>query len=231
MPDPRILLIETSGVYCSVALAVGPDVAQIVQSDKEFDHSRVLNTHIDQLLAQEGLNLQQIDGIAVSAGPGSYTGLRVGVSMAKAMTFALDIPLLAVDTLAALAEEARSRTQLDSAIYFPNIDARRMEVYIAAFTSAGERLMNNTSVVIDEHLFNDLVDVGQQIVFCGSGTSKAQHLLKSIYITPVALNPEAAYLAPLAYQQFVKGQYVDNEEFRPEYVKAPNITIPSKKAL
>lgn len=223
--EPAILLIETSAALCSVGLTRGNHLIGHKLSGRPNNHSKELAIQIRELLDEGAMEATDLDAIAVSAGPGSYTGLRVGISTAKAMCFALGIPMIAVDTLYALAWRAYELLGLQ-AIYFPNIDARRMEVYIAAYDSDLQRIMANTAVEVRPDTFDKLLSAGEHIVFCGSGTSKCADMLKKSGIELVDIQCSAGLLAAPAYLQYSKGEHADLEQFKPEYVKAPNITAP-----
>ena len=227
MPEsPLILLVETSAEFCSVGLARGAELQVLHESGARFDHSKNLAPAIEHVLEQGSITASDLDAIAVSAGPGSYTGLRVGISTAKAMCFALNIPLLAVDTLYALAFEAKQRIPQASRL-FPNIDARRMEVYISEYDQELEQLRQNTAIIVDRDTFSSYRDSTEKVVFCGSGTSKCLELLEDSGIELLPLQCSAAFLAGPAADAFERGRHADLIEFKPEYVKAPNITAPA----
>ena len=235
MVDPLILHIETSGSFCSVGLSRGSEMLDSINSSEENNHSTALAPDVQALLASQKTEPSDLHAISVSGGPGSYTGLRVGVSFAKAMCFALNIPLLAIDTLESLAMAARTALQgrdavKDDVLYYPNIDARRMEVYVAAFDAAGDRMLPNSTLIVDENTFADLIEAGNQIVFCGTGTMKCVDILTNENIIQYSMQCKAEHLMMPALSQYMKGNFADLVAYRPDYVKPPNITV-SKKPL
>lgn len=230
MTDPIILHIETSGDYCSVALSRGPRLLSSHNATVKNNHSTALALDTQILLAKHQISPNDLNAISVSGGPGSYTGLRVGISFAKAMCFALDIPLIAVDTLESLAISALNALQED-ALYYANIDARRMEVYIAAFDAAGKRISPNTSMIIEENTFEEHFESGKKIVFCGTGTSKCMDVLTHKSCIHYPMQCMAEHLIAPAFQSYTQENFADLANFRPDYVKAPNITVSSKPIL
>lgn len=236
MPEPLILHIETSGDLCSVALSRGPHLLSAITSTEKNNHSTALAPDAQALLAANDVVPDDLDAIAVSGGPGSYTGLRVGVSFAKAMCFALDIPLVAVDTLESLAIAARSAIHESAGLpkdtlYYPNIDARRMEVYIATFDADGVRISPNSALIIENDSFDPQTRKGKKIVFCGTGTAKCMDVLIDKNIIHHPIQCRAKNLVAPAYRAFTKGDFADLVSYRPDYVKLPNITVSSKPAL
>jgi tRNA threonylcarbamoyladenosine biosynthesis protein TsaB len=225
MKEPTLLHIETSGPMCSVALSKGNACLALVESSEKYDHSSSLAPFIVEVLSRGAVSREALDGVSVSAGPGSFTGLRVGVSTAKALCFALDCPLIAVDSLYAFALAAM-RSAGGDGIYYPVVDARRMELYIAAYDADGERLMDNTSVIVDAHLFDDLLASGERVVLCGTGTSKCIPLLEPRGVEILALDNSAEHLIAPAYRAFLANAFADLRKFTPGYIKAPNITTP-----
>ena len=230
MVDELILHIETSGRYCSVVLTRGGSVLSDLTDIQTYTHSETLAPYVQEVIRSSDVRPADLHAISVSTGPGSYTGLRVGASLAKAMCFALDIPLIAVDTLEAIAIAAITDLAKD-ALYIPNIDARRMEVYCAAFDQDGYRILPNTSVEVHAGMFDKLLESGNHVVFCGSGTSKSIDVLHDDSITLYDLEVQARHLVPVALRRFVEGKFADVIHFKPEYIKAPNITLSRKAKL
>lgn len=225
MKKPLILHIETSGPLCSVALSNAGACLVRMESSERYDHSKTLAPFIADVLNEGGVSRHVLDAVSVSAGPGSFTGLRVGVATAKAMCFALGCPLIAVDTLHAFAVAAIQAFP-GGGVYYPAVDARRMEVYIAAYDAEGQRLMDNTSVIVDAHTFDSLLQAGEKVVLCGTGTSKCAPLLKPRGVEIIPLDNSAVHLIVPAHRAFLAGEFADLREFSPGYLKAPNITVP-----
>ena len=236
MTQPLILHIETSGEYCSVALSQGPNILSVINSTEKNNHSTALAPDAQRLLGTHDIEPEHLHAISVSGGPGSYTGLRVGVSFAKAMCFALDIPLIAVDTLESLAVAARKamhdRDDLqEGTIYYSNIDARRMEVYVAAFDASGKRILPNSAMIVEESTFTDFTKKGKKIVFCGTGTSKCTGMLTDVNIIHYPMQCKAEHLVAPALHSYEQENFADLVSYRPDYVKAPNITVSTKPLL
>ena len=224
--EPRILLIETSAELCSVGLVGHGSEPEILESDTPFDHNKTLAPSISGLLDRTGIIPADLSAIAVSAGPGSYTGLRVGISTAKAMCYALGIPLIAIDTLYAFAHKAKESFG-PNALYFPNVDARRMDVYMSRYDGNLVQLSENQAVTITVDAFPTIAEGGVTRVFCGSGTSKCVELLAEHDMVMEPMRCSARLLAGPATDRYRMKDFTDLISFRPEYVKAPNITRPA----
>lgn len=194
-------------------------------------HSSILGPFIDRCLRAAGIAPAGLDAISVSAGPGSYTGLRVGASTAKGLCYALDIPLIAVDTLEAAALAAASDHH-DADWILPMIDARRMEVYTATFDGQGQRRSDNQALVLSENVFNHLLTSGKKVVLCGNGTQKAKTLFNDdSMVFDTSIIHSARHLAKPARYAFQHGNFADIHQFVPAYLKPPNITTPKKSII
>lgn len=225
-----ILNIDTSTSVCSVALAKDGKVIAIKENNEGLNHSVLLGTYIDESLKEAGLVPHQLDAIAISMGPGSYTGLRIGVSMAKGLCFGTGKPLIAVPTLQSLALSVSSRLQED-AWYCPMIDARRMEVYTAFFDKQNQVLIDTKAEIIDEHSFAGLL-ADHKIYFFGNGSDKVKNILTAphaCYIEKVETS--AAHMTEISEQRFTQGLFEDVAYFEPFYLKDFIATTPKKKVL
>lgn len=225
-----ILNIDTSTSVCSVALAKDGKVIALKESNEGLNHSILLGTYIDELFKEAQITPHQLDAVAISMGPGSYTGLRIGVSMAKGLCFGTGKPLIAVPTLQALALSVSSRLQED-AWYCPMIDARRMEVYTAFFDQQNQTLIDTKAEIIDEHSFADLL-ANHKIYFFGNGSDKVKNTLtapNACYIEQVETS--AAHLPAISEQRFTRGLFEDVAYFEPFYLKDFIATTPKKKVL
>ena len=168
-----ILSIETSTTNCSVSLSKqGETFALKEDNSKEFSHAERLHVYIEKLLAENNLIANQLDAIAVSKGPGSYTGLRIGVSAAKGLCFALDKPLISVSTLMALAQQVT----IDKGVVIPMLDARRMEVYSAIFDKNFNEIREIEAQILDETSFSEYLEKGK-VYFVGNGVEKTKSLI------------------------------------------------------
>jgi len=217
-----ILQIETATTVCSVALAQDGQVIAYKQIDQRNIHAEVITVYIDELLESQNLNYKDLDAIAVSCGPGSYTGLRIGVSTAKGLCFALDKPLIAIETLKAMAYGVINDAQIinDEMLLCPMIDARRMEVYTALFNSEGEQVKATAAEIIDENSFSELLKK-TKILFFGDGADKCIEVLgnnPNAQFIPHFTN-SATHLTQKAAEKFIAKDFVDVAYFEPYYLK------------
>lgn len=217
-----ILQIETATTVCSVALSKDGETVAVKQINERNIHAEVITLFIDELLKNAGIGYNQLDAVAVSSGPGSYTGLRIGVSTAKGLCFALDKPLIAVETLEAMADGVVKELRLTGSdtLLCPMIDARRMEVYTAIFYTNGQRVKPTMAEIIDGNSFSDLL-IDHKILFFGDGAPKCQAVLGS---NPNAqfvneISNSAAYLTKKANEKFSAGDFEDVAYFEPFYLK------------
>ncbi|WP_448697935.1 tRNA (adenosine(37)-N6)-threonylcarbamoyltransferase complex dimerization subunit type 1 TsaB [Mucilaginibacter sp. AW1-3] len=218
-----LLLIETATTSCSVALADTGKIIALREINQRNVHAEVITVYIDELLKETGKQYHELAAIAVSSGPGSYTGLRIGVSTAKGLCFALGKPLIAIETLTAMAHGLieRGKVAIDtSTLLCPMIDARRMEVYTAIFDHTGKQVKPTAAEIIDEHSFSDLL-ANNKIVFFGDGADKCKaalaHQPNAIFameFTNSAQDMLVPVLAKLSAQQFEDIAY-----FEPYYLK------------
>ena len=227
----NILQIETATTVCSVALEKDAETLVVKQINERNIHAEVITLFIDDLLKEAGISYAGLDAIAVSSGPGSYTGLRIGVSTAKGLCFALDKPLIAVETLEAMADGLIAEIGLTgkNILLCPMIDAHRMEVYTAFFDTNGNRVKPTTAEIIDENSFAELLK-DHTILFFGDGASKCQAVLggnpNARFVTE--FSNSAAHLGKKANEKFSAGDFEDVAYFEPFYLKD---FIAGKKAL
>ena len=210
-----ILNIETSTKNCSVSIAKdGVQLCLVEENEESFAHGEKLNQFIEWCIDGAEITLNDLDAICVSKGPGSYTGLRIGVSSAKGFAFGLNLPLLAINSLQILAE-----MQINKGfdLIIPMIDARRMEVYTAQFDTNGNQLTETEAKVIDETSFEELK--GKKIVFVGDGAEKCQEVLTHLDATFVQIFPSAKYMCEQAEKRFEEKQFEDVAYFEPYYLK------------
>ena len=219
-----ILAIETGTDICSVALVRDGELVALRESDEERNHASTIAPFVDELLRECGVRPSDLEAIAVSKGPGSYTGLRIGVSFAKGLCYALQIPLLAIGSLASLVEVAREDYEAgivdveswDKAVLCPMIDARRMEVYTQTFNSEGVAKSDVAAKIIDESSFVEEREQGALVIF-GSGAKKCCEVLAGATFVDVV--PSARGMARLAEEAFVEGKTEDVAYFEPFYLK------------
>ena len=217
-----ILNIETATKNCSVALALeGKTIVCREISEAGYSHAEKLHVFIEEVLQEAAVTFQDLKAIAVSQGPGSYTGLRIGVSAAKGLCFALGIPLIAIDTLQSLASQV---TQTDGLIV-PMLDARRMEVYSAIFNSKHENIRGIEAEIITTESFADQTD---KIYFVGDCSEKCQTVLTNenfVFLTSI-IYPSANEMSALSFEKFTNKDWVDLAYFEPFYLKDFMVTTP-----
>lgn len=219
-----ILNIETATKNCSVALAKdGKTIVYKEIAEEGYSHAERLHVFIEEIIKEAGITLNDLSAIAVSQGPGSYTGLRIGVSAAKGLCYALDVPLIAVDTLQALA----SQVTISSGLIIPMIDARRMEVYSAIFAPNLERKREVLAEIITENSFENLQET---LYFVGDCAEKCKSVLtKENYIfLDEIVYPSAKEMSAISFEKFKKSDTVDVAYFEPYYLKDFMITTPKK---
>lgn len=218
-----LLHIDTATAVCSVALTENDKLIGLREDAQGRNHSLMLTGFIDDLLKEHKLEPGNLDAICISAGPGSYTGLRIGVSTAKGICFACSIPLVAVGTLSAMAKGYIADKNIDredrEILLCPMIDARRMEVYSALYTASGEVFEELAAHIIDQDSFRK---IGQthRIHFFGDGAAKCSEILTGpsmVYDPDFSLS--ARYLSFEGYERYKSGQFEDLAYFEPAYLK------------
>ena len=210
-----ILNIETATKNCSIALAKdGKTVLCKEMAELGYSHAEKLHVFIEECLQEFQLNFSDLSAIAVSQGPGSYTGLRIGVTAAKGLCFALDIPLISVDTLQVLA----SQLSISDGVIVPMIDARRMEVYSAIFNSKNEKIREVQAQIIDE---NSFVESQETIHFVGDCSEKTKTVLNApnFVFHEDIIYPSAKEMSALSFQKWVANDFEDVAYFEPYYLK------------
>lgn len=227
---PIILYIETATEICSVAISKGSELIALKEESKGFSHAEKMIPFIDQLLQEAQILPTELDAIAVSIGPGSYTGLRIGASTAKGVCYALDIPVITVSTLLSIAEGVKKDEMLldQDFIIAPMIDARRMEVYTALYNQKGKLLNDIHAEIIDESSFKEILEL-HHIVFCGNGMPKSKDLLsqnENALFSAVTLS--AQNMIYPAIEKYKNAQFEDVAYFEPLYLKE---YIPGKSTV
>ena len=229
-----ILCIETGTDICSVGIAENGELVSLRESDEGRDHARKVGVFVDEILKENRLDPDDLDAVAVGKGPGSYTGLRIGVSFAKGLCYGLRKPLVAVGSLDALCEVAREDYEAgilavedwERAVLCPMVDARRMEVYTQLFDAQGQPLTEVSAEVVDAGSFSTWRAKGPFVIF-GSGAAKCADVLSDAVLVPVA--PSARGLARLAQTAFDGGDFADLAYFEPFYLKDFVVTTSRKK--
>ncbi|MGZ4055491.1 MAG: tRNA (adenosine(37)-N6)-threonylcarbamoyltransferase complex dimerization subunit type 1 TsaB [Bacteroidia bacterium] len=233
-----ILNLETATTVCSVSLAKDGNLLALKEINGDYSHAENLTLFIEDVCRQVKIKLSEVDAVAVSKGPGSYTGLRIGVSTAKGLCYSLNKPLIAINTLKHLSDGLPSHfssrmsgsppnvSNLSSAISdlpflsCPMIDARRMEVYCAVYDSAGNEIRPTTAEIIDEHSFSDLFEKNR-IFFFGDGAAKCKDVLSknknAFFVDDIF--PSAKDMIRLSEKAYFEKQFEDVAYFEPFYLK------------
>jgi tRNA threonylcarbamoyladenosine biosynthesis protein TsaB len=210
-----ILNIETATKNCSVALAKnGETILCKEMAEQGFSHAEKLHLFIEEIIKDAGITFSDLSAVAVSQGPGSYTGLRIGVSAAKGLCYALEIPLISVDTLTVLANQL----QIENGIIVPMIDARRMEVYSAIFNAKKEMIREVQAEILTDSSFSDIEDA---VYFVGDSNEKAKTILSksNFNFVDTIFYPSAQEMSAISYKKFLNNSFEDVAYFEPYYLK------------
>lgn len=230
----KILNIETSTRVCSVALAIDGKGVSIRESDIKNAHAESITIFSQEVVKEANLSFDELDAIAVSKGPGSYTGLRIGVSTTKGFCYALNKPLIAVSTLQALAFGMKEKISehAENFLLCPMIDARRMEVYAAVFDHQLNEIRETQAEIIEENSFSEQIGENK-VIFAGDGADKCKPILgqNSNAIFFDDFQASAAFLCEIAEQKFNNQEFEDVAYFEPYYLKDFVAGIPKVKGL
>jgi len=232
--ETLILSIETSTVPFSVAVSNNDLVLSTIENHDRKKLASEITLMIESCCSQASISLNELSAIAISPGPGSYTGLRIGMSVAKGLCFALDIPLIFVSGLQSLALQAKKRYPdevIKDTLFCSALDARRNEVYLEVYDEHLDQLVPSTPMVLPFELNTMIPDQYQRLICLGDGGEKLiGHLGSYSYVFyPVMSN--ASWMPPLAFEKFKKGSFESIETSEPFYLKPPNITTPKNKIL
>lgn len=228
----KIILIETSTALCSTALAVDGRIAEYRESTQPRAHAAMTAVFVKEMLDAQGLRAADCDAVCVSAGPGSYTGLRVGSSTAKGLCFAAGIPLLAAGTLEVLAWQAVQDGLVPEGCRYiiPMIDARRMEVYTAVFSPDLQKLTPTEPMVVDAGSFADRLSEGP-VLFIGDAAGKCSGVIGSGNAHFVQTCPRASSMLEPAERELAMRNFRDTAYFEPFYLKQFIATVSRKKII
>jgi tRNA threonylcarbamoyladenosine biosynthesis protein TsaB len=219
-----ILNIETATKNCSVALAKdGKTIVCKEIAEEGYSHAERLHVFIEEIISEAGVAMKELCAVAVSQGPGSYTGLRIGVSAAKGLCYALNIPLIAIDTLQSLA----SRVYVSEGLIVPMLDARRMEVYSAVFSATFDKKREILAEIITEYSFKD---IDETVYFVGDCNEKCKTVLTKdnfVFLDEIKY-PSANEMSVLSFEKYKISDTVDVAYFEPYYLKDFLITTPKK---
>lgn len=238
MKHPRILHIETATNVCSVVLSEGEKQLAIRESNEDKSHGSLLSVFMGEVLSEAGYKPGDMHAISVSKGPGSYTGLRIGVSAVKGFSYALELPIIGIDTLLALAIGAQSTsaaqkliTRHPDLLLCPLLDARRMEVYSGFYTLEHKSFRKVSADIIDENSYKEILEA-QPVLFFGNGAFKVKesiHHPNAFFIDDI--EPSAKNMILTSLELYEKRDFEDAAYFEPYYLKDFVATTPKKKIL
>lgn len=210
-----ILNIETSTTNCSVSLFNDLELIDCIEENtQDYSHSKSLHVFIDSVLKKSKIKPKDLSAISVSKGPGSYTGLRIGVASAKGLCFALDIPLISIETLEILSQNISNK-----GIVIPCLDARRMEVYSAVFNNKNDRIRDTMAEILTENSFKDYLST-DEVYFIGNANKKIKEIIthkNACFIDNVL--PSSRQMGVLSFKKFNENQHEDLNNFEPFYLK------------
>ena len=212
-----ILHLETATTNCSVSISKDSKMLVLKENNAaNYSHSEQLHVFIKEALKEASLSFSDLDAVAISKGPGSYTGLRIGVSAAKGICFSLDIPLISVPTLQGMARQIKLKP---GELVIPVLDARRMEVYSCVYDAVYKEVRETRAEIIDEESFSEYISESKVYVV-GNGAEKIKGALRHpnfIFNTDVV--PSAKEMVPIAFEKYLSNQFEDVAYFEPYYLK------------
>lgn len=231
-----IICIETATNLCSVALCDSSGIISVKESNDQRSHASMLTVFIGELLRENGVESSDLDAVAVSKGPGSYTGLRIGVSVAKGMAFAASIPLIGIETTLSMFMGMKDRKLNNDGdgkdiIFCPMLDARRMEVYSALYSASGEKIKDITAEIITEDSFLSIPE-SKKIILFGDGAAKCKNIIRRqnvIFIDDFSMS--ASFMHIPAFNAFKMKHFEDVAYFEPFYLKDFITTAQRKNIL
>jgi tRNA threonylcarbamoyladenosine biosynthesis protein TsaB len=231
-----IICLETATNLCSVALCDSAGVISVLESDESKSHASLLTVFIQEILRNNGITAQELDGVAVSKGPGSYTGLRIGVSVAKGIAYGASIPLIGVETTLSMfygiiSGKYSGTGPERNTLFCPMLDARRMEVYYAIYDSEGNKIRNISAEIITKDTFADY-PASQKIIFFGDGALKCRDVIdrkNAIFAAEFIMS--ASYMYQPVLKAFNNHDYEDVAYFEPLYLKDFITSKPRKNIL
>jgi len=231
-----IICLETATNMCSVALCDSDGVISLRESNESKSHASMLTVFIEEILNEKSLRTSDLEAIAVSKGPGSYTGLRIGVSVAKGVAYASSIPLIGIETTLSMfwgirLQEKENTISDNNTLYCPMLDARRMEVYYALYSVRGEKIKDISAEIITEESFKNISE-SQKIIFFGDGALKCKDILKRENIGFADdFTISAAHMYMPVMKSFTDRHFEDVAYFEPYYLKDFITSTPRKNVL
>lgn len=214
-----ILNIDTATETAGICLSKDGGQLSLLENSQQKDHASWLHVAIDEMMNSTGIAMKDLNAVAVTDGPGSYTGLRVGMSAAKGLCYALQTPMITESTLKVMAFAASAQLKdIDDSLLCPMIDARRMEVFAALYNSKPEELIQSSAMVLDGNSFSAQL-LSHKIYFFGSGTAKWREMTDSKNALFPQITSDVGYLGKLSYKKFINGQFTDVIYSQPAYIK------------
>jgi tRNA threonylcarbamoyladenosine biosynthesis protein TsaB len=228
-----ILCLETATPLCSVALCDNKGVISLKESNESKSHAAMITVYIDEILRENDLKVSDLEAVAVSKGPGSYTGLRIGVSVAKGLAFGAEIPLIGVETTLSMYNGIKHKAlgTDDDTLYCPMLDARRMEVYYAIYDYSGNKIKDISAEIITENTFKSF-DGSKKIIFFGDGALKCREVIhrdNSLFVEVFLIS--ASYMYRPALEALRAVQFEDVAYFEPFYLKDFVTTVSTKNVF
>lgn len=210
-----LLHIDTSTQNCSVALSKNDHLLKLKEINEGYSHAESLAIIIQEVLAENKVELTNLSAVAVAKGPGSYTGLRIGVSTAKGLCYGLNIPLISVNSLTAMVNQPNLP---EASFYVPMIDARRMEVYCSVYDRQKSEITSTVASIVDQDSFNDYLNNGQ-VLFLGDGAGKCKDIITNPNASFSELGSTASGMVSLAFKKLENQDFEDVAYFEPFYLK------------
>ncbi|MBC7693857.1 MAG: tRNA (adenosine(37)-N6)-threonylcarbamoyltransferase complex dimerization subunit type 1 TsaB [Burkholderiales bacterium] len=214
-----LLHIESTSTVCSVSISKDAELLTLKELNNGYTHAENLHVFIEHALIETNLKASDLNAISVSSGPGSYTGLRIGFSAAKGLAFALNIPLITIDTLKALSVSAIRQIK-EEAVFIPMMDARRMEVYCAAYDHNLKEILQVQALVLNEESIKAF-ELNKPLYFFGDGMPKAKELLQQLPQSHFIenINTSSSSMIQLAFEKYMKNDFADVAYSEPNYLK------------
>jgi tRNA threonylcarbamoyladenosine biosynthesis protein TsaB len=213
-----ILNIDTSTETAHASVAKNGKVLYAVNNNQQKDHAAFLQPGIQQIIKEAGITLAQLDAVAIAAGPGSYTGLRVGMASAKGLCFALNKPLISLNTLQVMAAAAQLQQNEKNSLYCPMIDARRMEVFTALYNAAQKTVMEPCALILQSSSFHEYLN-NHRILFFGNGSTKGKNTINHSNALFVMVPSIAEGMAHISYQHLLQAEFCNLAYTEPFYLK------------
>jgi tRNA threonylcarbamoyladenosine biosynthesis protein TsaB len=228
-----IICLETATSLCSVALCDDTGVISLKESDESKSHAAMITVYIDEILKKHGMKVSDLEAVAVSKGPGSYTGLRIGVSVAKGLAFGADIPLIGVETTLSMYNGIKLKGYKtdDDTLFCPMLDARRMEVYYAVYNNSGNKIKDISAEIITENTFKSFPE-SKKIIFFGDGALKCKEVIgRENAVFDEDFGISASHMYNPALKAFRAKQFEDVAYFEPYYLKDFVTTVSTKNVF